>query len=149
MANDKVLSDDYVAELLVKDARESSIRYSAMGLEGFAPSKYVSPSLYAYDLLTLLDLQPISPSPIQDFSEILSRKRTITMRLYWPKRLLSPGVASKVSQVMPTVRVRPVEWVEVISGNDSWEILLPFWVEAQTSGESPKALVIRITVRGA
>lgn len=36
MANQEVLTDDYVAELLAKDARESSIRYSALGLEAFA-----------------------------------------------------------------------------------------------------------------
>jgi hypothetical protein len=32
-------SDEYVAELLAKDAKESSIKYSAMGLEAFALSK--------------------------------------------------------------------------------------------------------------
>lgn len=37
MAED--LTDEYVAGLLAKDAKESSIRYSALGLDGFAPSK--------------------------------------------------------------------------------------------------------------
>ena len=40
MANDEMLTDDYVASLLAKDAKESSIKYSALGLEAFAPSKY-------------------------------------------------------------------------------------------------------------
>jgi hypothetical protein len=33
------LSDEYVASILAKDAKESTIRYSALGLEGFAQSK--------------------------------------------------------------------------------------------------------------
>jgi hypothetical protein len=40
MANDEILTDEYVAKLLAKDAKESSIKYSALGIEGFA-SKYV------------------------------------------------------------------------------------------------------------
>ncbi|KUJ14394.1 uncharacterized protein LY89DRAFT_589777 [Mollisia scopiformis] len=36
---DEELTDDYVAKLLAKDAKESSIKYSAMGLQAFAPSK--------------------------------------------------------------------------------------------------------------
>lgn len=36
MAKDELLTDDYVASLLAKDAKESSIRYSALGLEGFS-----------------------------------------------------------------------------------------------------------------
>ncbi len=40
MANEE-LSDDYVASLLAKDAEESSIKYSSVGLEAFGRSKYV------------------------------------------------------------------------------------------------------------
>jgi hypothetical protein len=36
-----ILTDDAVAELLVKEADEASIRYSSMGLEAFK-SKYAS-----------------------------------------------------------------------------------------------------------
>jgi hypothetical protein len=39
MGNDDNLTDEYVASLLAKDAKESSIKYSALGLEGFANSK--------------------------------------------------------------------------------------------------------------
>jgi hypothetical protein len=39
MGNDDILTDEYVASLLAKDAKESSIKYSALGLEGFATSK--------------------------------------------------------------------------------------------------------------
>ncbi len=39
MADDELLTDDYVARLLAKDAKESSIKYSALGLEGFAQSR--------------------------------------------------------------------------------------------------------------
>ncbi|KAI1001199.1 hypothetical protein K3495_g7000 [Podosphaera aphanis] len=41
MANHEYLTDEYVAELLAKDARETSIKYSTMGLRAFASSKYV------------------------------------------------------------------------------------------------------------
>ncbi|KAH8601663.1 hypothetical protein B0O99DRAFT_197047 [Bisporella sp. PMI_857] len=39
MADDEILTDDYVASLLVRDAKESSIKYSALGLEAFNKSK--------------------------------------------------------------------------------------------------------------
>lgn len=40
MATDD-LTDDYVASLLAKDAKESSIKYSSVGLEAFGRSKYI------------------------------------------------------------------------------------------------------------
>lgn len=65
MAED--LSDEYVAGLLAKDAKESSIRYSAMGLEGFAPSKYDNIlTLQSYALMRI-DLQQTSQSRTHDF----------------------------------------------------------------------------------
>lgn len=33
------LSDDYVAGLLANDAKDSSIKYSALGLQAFLPNK--------------------------------------------------------------------------------------------------------------
>jgi hypothetical protein len=33
------LSDDYVASVLAKDAKDSSLTYSAMGLEAFLPKR--------------------------------------------------------------------------------------------------------------
>lgn len=42
MATDDILTDDYVAGLLTKDAKESSIKYSEIGLDAFKQSKYVS-----------------------------------------------------------------------------------------------------------
>jgi hypothetical protein len=51
MANDEILTDDYVARVLAKDAKESSIKYSALGLEAFSSqSKYdsVSSSAFSY-----------------------------------------------------------------------------------------------------
>jgi hypothetical protein len=43
MTDAESLSDDYVASLLAKDAKESSIKYSALGMEAFLPSKYFPP----------------------------------------------------------------------------------------------------------
>lgn len=34
------LTDDFVAGILAKDAKESSIKYSAVGIDAFLPSKY-------------------------------------------------------------------------------------------------------------
>jgi hypothetical protein len=42
MASQDAMTDDYVAGLLAKDAKESSIKYSTVGLEAFKDSKYVS-----------------------------------------------------------------------------------------------------------
>lgn len=44
MGNDDFLTDDYVADLLAKDAKDCSLKYSAMGMEAFSSSskKYAS-----------------------------------------------------------------------------------------------------------
>ncbi|KAJ4399362.1 hypothetical protein N0V85_006040 [Neurospora sp. IMI 360204] len=39
MGNDTMITDDYVAELLAKEASEASIKYSSMGLEAFRSTK--------------------------------------------------------------------------------------------------------------
>ncbi|KAH7316460.1 hypothetical protein B0I35DRAFT_254058 [Stachybotrys elegans] len=39
MSHDHILSDDYVAELLAKEATDCSLKYSAMGLEAFQSTK--------------------------------------------------------------------------------------------------------------
>jgi hypothetical protein len=36
------MDDDYVAQLLAKEAKESSIKYSTQGLSALMPSKFVS-----------------------------------------------------------------------------------------------------------
>jgi hypothetical protein len=36
MANDDLLTDDYVAGVLARDAKESALKYSALGLEAFS-----------------------------------------------------------------------------------------------------------------
>lgn len=39
----ELLTDDYVAEMLVNEAKDCSLKYSAMGLEAFnQPAKYVN-----------------------------------------------------------------------------------------------------------
>jgi hypothetical protein len=35
MPNDEILTDDYVADLLAKEANDCSLKYSAMGMEAF------------------------------------------------------------------------------------------------------------------
>ncbi len=35
MANDTILTDEYVSELIAKDAKESSLKYSTMGLDAY------------------------------------------------------------------------------------------------------------------
>lgn len=42
MGNDDLLTDDYVADLLAKEASDCSIKYSALGMEAFrSDKKYV------------------------------------------------------------------------------------------------------------
>ena len=41
MANDTILTDDYVAEMMTKEANDASIKYSSMGLDAFRSAKYV------------------------------------------------------------------------------------------------------------
>jgi len=53
MTDAESLSDDYVASLLAKDAKESSIKYSALGMEAFLPSKYYLPRISVRFLLII------------------------------------------------------------------------------------------------
>ncbi|KAL2107340.1 hypothetical protein VUR80DRAFT_5377 [Thermomyces stellatus] len=39
MPNDELLTDDYVADLLAKDARDCSLKYSTMGMEAYTSSR--------------------------------------------------------------------------------------------------------------
>lgn len=39
MTNDDILTDDYVAGLLAKDAGDCAIKYSAMGMDAFRSNK--------------------------------------------------------------------------------------------------------------
>lgn len=39
MSNNELLTDDYVAELLAQDAKDCSLKYSAMGMEAFREAK--------------------------------------------------------------------------------------------------------------
>lgn len=39
MSNDELLTDDYVAGLLAQDAKDCSLKYSAMGMEAFRDNK--------------------------------------------------------------------------------------------------------------
>jgi hypothetical protein len=43
MSNDEILTDDYVAGLLAKDAQDCSLKYSAMGMEAYKTSKKYVP----------------------------------------------------------------------------------------------------------
>lgn len=43
MANDELLTDDYVAGLLARDAKESATKYSALGLEAFSSQSKLVP----------------------------------------------------------------------------------------------------------
>ncbi len=38
-------SDDYVAKLLAEDAKNSSMKYSSMGLSALLPQRYISPQI--------------------------------------------------------------------------------------------------------
>jgi hypothetical protein len=49
MSNDTILTDDYVAQVLAKEASDASIKYSSMGLEAFRSIKYVNRSLRTSD----------------------------------------------------------------------------------------------------
>jgi hypothetical protein len=39
MSNHHLLTDDYVADLLAKEAKDCSLKYSAMGMEAFNTGK--------------------------------------------------------------------------------------------------------------
>ncbi|KAI9767370.1 MAG: hypothetical protein M1840_005780 [Geoglossum simile] len=46
MPTEDTLSDNYIAELLKKDAADRSLRYSAMGLQALLPRRCVNPSIH-------------------------------------------------------------------------------------------------------
>lgn len=41
MPSEDYMSDDYVAKLMTKDAGESSLKYSAIGLQALLPKRYL------------------------------------------------------------------------------------------------------------
>jgi hypothetical protein len=52
MPEDEImLDDDFVASLLARDAKESSIKYSALGLEAFRQTKCVMQQQHCFLLI--------------------------------------------------------------------------------------------------
>jgi hypothetical protein len=91
MGNGEIVTDDYVAELLAKDAKDSAIKYSSMGLDAFKQSKYVLLTQNMRNaILNLLECQPISPSQIPVSYKTSSRIPTVTMPHCAPKKLQNP-----------------------------------------------------------
>jgi hypothetical protein len=39
---DPASNDDYVAQILANDARDSSLKYSTLGMEAYLPQRYVT-----------------------------------------------------------------------------------------------------------
>jgi len=48
MGNDDMITDDYVAGLLAKEASDCSLKYSSLGLNAYQSSKSVQPSCSSY-----------------------------------------------------------------------------------------------------
>jgi hypothetical protein len=97
MGNDEILTDDYVAELLAKDANDSAIKYSSMGLDAFKQSKYVLLTQNMRNaILNLLECPRISLSQILVSYKTSSRIPTVTMQHYAPKKLQNPVPAWRV-----------------------------------------------------
>ncbi|KAI6782491.1 uncharacterized protein J7T54_001348 [Emericellopsis cladophorae] len=44
MGDDDILTDDYVADLLVKDANDCSLKYSALGMDAYTPANMPKPN---------------------------------------------------------------------------------------------------------
>lgn len=88
MGEEDLLTDEYVANLLAADAKQSTIKYSAMGLEAFAPSRHVTPTLNfaCTSLLTVIDLLRTSRSQIHAFSAISLKTLIVTMQHCSQKR---------------------------------------------------------------
>lgn len=43
--DDPTSNDEYVAQLLARDARDRSLKYSALGLEAYLPRRWVIPAI--------------------------------------------------------------------------------------------------------
>lgn len=57
MANDELLTDDYVAGLLSKEANDCSLKYSAMGMEAYRQEKKCEKVIVSAKGLLLTALQ--------------------------------------------------------------------------------------------
>jgi len=66
MASEEILTDEYVAELIDKEAKRS-IKYSGMGFEGLTTSRYVPTNRQHGVFLIDLGLQQINRSQIHAF----------------------------------------------------------------------------------
>jgi hypothetical protein len=128
MANDEILTDDYVAELLAKDAKDSAIKYSSMGLDAFKQSKYVLPPQSTQNAgLIELGHQRISRSRTPVSYATLSRIPTAIMPHSSPRKLQSPAPACEVWGLMSIAKRKRVELVEEILENVSLGILQRSW----------------------
>jgi hypothetical protein len=135
MAKDEILTDDYIAGLLAKDAKESSIKYSSLGLEAFGQSKYVpSPHSMQNSSLTTADLQQISPSQTPVSCATSSRIPTVIMPHYLPKKLQSPARVCEVLDLMNVERRKQIGLEEEIFGDVNLAILQQSWGEDRRSG---------------
>ena len=82
MAKNEILTDDYVAGILARDAKESATKYSALGLEAFSSqSKYITPLAPRINFLPHVDLQRASPSQTLVSSGTSSKIPIATMQL--------------------------------------------------------------------
>jgi hypothetical protein len=79
-------SDDYIAGLLAKDARDSSIKYSSLGLEAFLPNRFVPLSLLGREILTEEGRRQIIQSLTRASYATSYAIQTLTIKHYWLKR---------------------------------------------------------------
>ncbi len=96
MANDTILTDEYVAELLAKDADDRSIKYSSMGLEAYRSEKVrriSTSSLLRSQSITDPFRRHSSPpglqtklNPTRASSDTSSRRPRTTTQLSSPRR---------------------------------------------------------------
>ena len=99
----ELLTDDYVAEVLAKEAADCSLKYSAMGLEAFnQPTKYVPHCLHhgrhvCLLTTTTLGVQRTSPSPTPASSTPSFETRPATTAPCSPRKPPTRPSASAVS----------------------------------------------------
>ena len=143
MANDELLTDEYVAGLLAKEAKDASAKYSAMGLEAYNSSRYVFCSSPISRVrrrraaLTAEEGPRTSSSPTRASCATSSRRQRTTTRRCWQGK---PPSRRRGCRTWPRRRTRRGSGTSLSRGRlgtASSATSLPYW-GARSAGELRK-----------
>lgn len=91
MGNDELLTDEFVAGRLTQEANDCSLKYSALGMQGYTQTKKYAPYLPEAEHIHVNDIgRQTCSNPTRDSCDTSSRAPIRTTRLSSPRKPLNP-----------------------------------------------------------